>query len=199
MVAVKMEFVTLKISARLAICGLPLVLAGCLSANAEPSSGRNAQARKASPVSSGEGVNTSVVTRQDYEAGVRETEVCLSEANVEQKNFGWDPVGNDEMILLYKSPVMSVKEALEVAEKCQAEHLDAVRAGYQRDNPSFMSPELMKAVQACVRGKGISLTGREKSPTDLMQSVPQKLLFNLVDCVHDAASEMFPKTPIQFP
>ncbi|MEU2702576.1 MULTISPECIES: hypothetical protein [Micromonospora] len=177
---------------------LLFVLTGCSTTGAEEQR-RAPTASRASSAPPSAGTTPAPVTRQDYEAAVRRTEACVAKSNVKQKNYGWDPVGNDEMILLYKSPVMPTVKALEFAQKCQADHLDAVRIGYQKSNPQYMAPELMKAVRTCLKERDVPVTGLEKGPNDLIESVPQKRFTVLVECVHSQASKLFPSVPIQFP
>jgi hypothetical protein len=132
------------------------------------------------------------VTTADYEAAVRKLDGCLTKAGLQLINDGWDPVDNEQMLLRYKAPGMSFERGDKLYEECAATNLKPVADKYYQDNGSHMEPALMAAVQACVRRQGITLTGREQDPADLLAAVPEKKQQILRDCVRTSVTKIYP-------
>ncbi|MEU8379028.1 hypothetical protein [Streptosporangium sp. NPDC048865] len=139
------------------------------------------------------------VTKADYEDAVHLTSDCMGKTKVQLVNYGWDPIDQQGMILIYRAPGVPKAEVSDTARKCRAQHLDAVEARYKHDHEAFMAPKLMKIVQGCLTTKGISLTGQERNPEDLLEAVPEDKLVDLLDCVHPNANKLYPGLPIEFP
>jgi len=132
------------------------------------------------------------VTASDYEAAVGRFGVCLAESGIELINDGWDPIDNERIILRYGAPGMTYDELSQATERCRSTHLEPVATKYSEDNQSHMAPELMAAVQECLRNGNIQLTGRELNPQDLLDAVPQNRQEELRFCVRESVRRLFP-------
>jgi hypothetical protein len=133
------------------------------------------------------------VSTRDYEAAVGRLRTCLQKSGIELINDGWDPVDNERMILRYKAPGADFKTVDTLTGECESAYLDPVASRYVEDNGSHMEPDLMAAVQKCLTGKGVDLTGREKNPADLLKAVPERRHEELRECVRGALNEQYPK------
>ncbi len=124
----------------------------------------------------------------------------MAKSSVELVSYGWDPIDQQGPILGYKAAKkVPENEVFEVARKCRAKHLNAVEARFSANNKALMVPKLMAAVQRCLDGKGVPVTGREKNSSDLLAVVPKDQLMDLLDCVHQNANSLYPGLPIEFP
>jgi hypothetical protein len=132
------------------------------------------------------------VTPADYEAAVRRLAVCVDESGVKLVNDGWDPVDHERMALRYDAPGMPFEKVNAIIERCEGTHLAPVAARYNEDNQSFMSPELMKAVQECLTTRRIGVTGREADAQDLLRAVPGSRHQELRDCVREGVRKIYP-------
>lgn len=188
---------------RLTVCSgvLLVVLAGGLtgcsaSGSVDSSAGDDptptAGAETSASPSAMAGAPLAKVTTEDYEVAVGQLDECLKKVGVELINDGWDPVDNERMLLRYKSPGMSFERGDQLYQNCVNAHLKPVEDRYNQDNKAHMEPALMAAVQDCVRGKGISLSGREDNPADLLAAVPETSRQALRDCVRESVSKVYP-------
>jgi hypothetical protein len=132
------------------------------------------------------------VTTTEYEAAVGRVATCAKEHDVRLINDGWDPVGHERMLLRYDAPGLPFEQVDGVIERCEATYLAAVAAKYGETNRSYMSPELMKAVRACLANRKIDTTGREEGPEELIQTVPEDRRPDLSDCVQTSVREFYP-------
>ncbi|MEV4582954.1 hypothetical protein AB0K16_58075 [Nonomuraea jabiensis] len=124
----------------------------------------------------------------------------MARSSVELVSYGWDPIDRQGLILGYKAAKKIPENTVfEVAHKCRAQHLDAVEARFSETHKALMAPRLMAAVQRCLEGKNIPVTGREKNPSDLLAVVPKGQIMDLLDCVHQNANNLYPGVPIEFP
>ncbi|WP_440098506.1 hypothetical protein [Streptosporangium sp. H16] len=147
-----------------------------------------------------EPTSSAAVTREHYEDAVHRTKDCMAKSSVELVSYGWDPIDQQGPILGYKAAKkVPENEVFEVARKCRAKHLNAVEARFSANNKALMVPKLMAAVQRCLDGKGVPVTGREKNSSDLLAVVPKDQLMDLLDCVHQNANSLYPGLPIEFP
>ena len=137
--------------------------------------------------------------RAEYELAVRRLETCLSASKVTLVNGGWDPIGNDEMILGYASADLTLEEKMSVAGRCRATHLDAAAERFRKTHEPYVSPDLLDTVRECLAAKGVQLTNEEKSPEGLLRVVPTERHRDLFECVHEGGRKLYPKTPISFP
>ncbi|MET7426009.1 hypothetical protein [Dactylosporangium sp. NPDC005555] len=139
------------------------------------------------------------VTTADYEAAVSSLETCLKQAGLELFNDGWDPVDNERMLLRYKAAGMSFEQGDDIYHRCAVTYLEPVENRYNQDNKSHMEPALMTAVQACLKNKKISVSGREDNPTDLLAAVPANRHQDLRDCVRVSVKKVYNDLATSFP
>ncbi|MFI7131581.1 hypothetical protein ACIBQ1_38305 [Nonomuraea sp. NPDC050153] len=151
------------------------------------------------PSQTATGISAVPVTRADYEDAVGHTRDCMRKSAVQLVSYGWDPIDQQDMILTYRAPGVPEATVFDVARKCRARHLNAVEARYRNDHQALMIPELMKRVQHCLKAKGVSVTGQERNPGDLLAVVSEDRLMDLLDCVHQNANQLYPTLPIEFP
>lgn len=162
---------------------------------------QSAPARAASGVPApGLSATSTKVTKADYEDAVARTKACMAEDHVELVDSGWDPVGNQRILLSYRADKsLSEDDVFTTARRCRQENLDSIEERFAQTNPAMMDPKLMNAVQGCLRGNGLPISGREKNPADLMRSIPAGNVEDLLGCVHQNANSMYPGLAIEFP
>ncbi|MEU8254269.1 hypothetical protein AB0C06_08410 [Micromonospora inaquosa] len=137
--------------------------------------------------------------RAEYELAVRRLETCLSASKVTLVNDGWDPIGNDEMILGYASADLTLDEKMSVARRCRATHLDAAAERFRKTHAPYVSPDLLDTIRKCLAARGVRLANEEKSPEGILRVVPTERRPDLIECVHEGGRKLYPDTPISFP
>ncbi|MEO6083756.1 MAG: hypothetical protein ABIQ18_11700 [Umezawaea sp.] len=134
------------------------------------------------------------VTRADYELAVNRFVGCLTGGGAEVDNRGWDPVGDRDIVILYRGAKPGV-DMDGYGDECLTAHLSKVSERYTDSTEPVMAGNLVEFTRNCLRTKGVTPTGEEKSADAFRKTAGNKSgVVN--DCVIDGMKHLYPGTPV---
>lgn len=200
---------------RIAAAMLVLGLAGCTqAAESERDPGAPRQSRRhltAEQLRAGSAAQDRVLAagrpgrpgrpgRQDVAKAVLRVKQCLTAFHVELRNEGWDPVGQQHVLLTYRNLNMPSDELNEINEECRAAHLDKIESRFAKNSEPVMAADLMKHTRRCLHDKRIPVFEGERSSQDLLKAVPVAKHEELASCVENGIRKLYPQvTFFSFP
>ncbi|UGY94636.1 hypothetical protein [Streptomyces gobiensis] len=136
------------------------------------------------------------VTAAEYRTAVDRFISCVKEAGYTVGDPVRSPV--DGVTLLYHiTPTGDPAAYNEAIQRCNLAHLSLIEPAFVEAQRHVMDQELLPVVGDCLRGRDVSLTGKERNVADFAASADDEPM--AVECVTEARIKVFPELPDEVP